>query len=1334
MGSLDASPGTSSKIDKLSILGFVPPPAPGLDSDGYPAHLLPSVRSFDNTRSETIQFQTPLTLIVGYNGSGKTTIIECLKYATTGDLPPNSRGGAFIHDPKLCGEKEVLAQVKLSFKGTSGAKMVATRSLQLTVKKATRQQKSLEGQLLMIKDGERTAISSRVAELDQIMPQYLGVSRAILDSVIFCHQDESLWPMSEPSVLKKKFDEIFEAMKYTKAIDNIKVLRKKQTEELGKYKLLEQQYKIDKDRADRAERQSKLLADEIEQLRRECHQLKHDIDQATREADRLWAEAAAYEKIIGTLDGRRIEARVVRTTMEDLAQHIEQMQESDEWLTTTLENYEARVSELDQRIDVQRQEYDQVGKTIEEHRQRLGATLTDVGKYEAEKAQHDRQLAQRETLIKETARRHAMRGFDTDLDSALIDDFMVRINKMARDQTLALDRAKAEARDALQDAQAALNRLSEQRSTWNQRKLFAKQEISANDNKIIGIQAELDRIDIDEGRLATLSSAVTAVDARLAAAKDEFDHAAWEDQLHAANQQLRECEEGAERLNAKMVESTRKAGDVAKLHFMRNELRDRQQSLDIMCSAHGDKIAATVGAGWQPTHLERDFHAVLEQKKEDFSEAERQRDGVTRELEQIELRLHLARDALKKRRQEKAAAEKLIGEAIGDEPSDYSEILAQLEERRDIRRGDVDGFAHLRNYYSLCLKSAKENDVCRLCVRPFHAKKEQADFVARLERLISQGGQKRAEDELREYEADLAKAKQVGPSYDAYQRLSTTEIPQLEAESNAHELRREKVLTQIEEQDASVSRRGTAMKEVESLSKTVHNLVKYRVEMDGFEAQIEELAARHSEVGETQTLEEIQEQLGALGEQSRAIKKTIARVTGDKDRGRAQINALELETRDVRTKLTNATYHLEKKGTLVVRVDELRRANETQREAIVQADQALEKMAPDFAKAQTKYDDINQQGAERERELQQQARKISDSVYQVKLAEQEIHAYVEKGGPDQLAQCQQSVQQLEQAIARFEGEQRQVAAEINKVVKQKDENDRTKRTIADNVQYRRSVATLEKVRGEIAELEAKNAEVDRERFVQEADKMSVRHRKLSAEEATKIGVMKSKDNELTRLLNDWNTDYKDAAKNFKESHIKVETTKAAVEDLGRYGSALDKAIMKYHGLKMEEINRIVEELWKRTYQGTDVDTILIRSDNESGKGNRSYNYRVCMVKQDVEMDMRGRCSAGQKVLASILIRLALAECFGTNCGLIALDEPTTNLDRDNIRALAESLHDIINARRQQSNFQLIVITHDEDFLRYMKCADFCDNYYRVSRNDRQKSIIVRQSIAEVTSF
>jgi DNA repair protein RAD50 len=62
-----------------------------------------------------------------------------------------------------------------------------------------------------------------------------------------------------------------------------------------------------------------------------------------------------------------------------------------------------------------------------------------------------------------------------------------------------------------------------------------------------------------------------------------------------------------------------------------------------------------------------------------------------------------------------------------------------------------------------------------------------------------------------------------------------------------------------------------------------------------------------------------------------------------------------------------------------------------------------------------------------------------------------------------------------------------------------------------------------------------------------------------------------------------------------------------------------------------------------------------------------------MMKGDTELDMRGRCSAGQRVLASIIIRLALAETFCLSCGIMALDEPTTNLDEDNSESLANAL-------------------------------------------------------------
>ncbi len=47
--------------------------------------------------------------------------------------------------------------------------------------------------------------------MDAEIPHLLGVSKAVLENVIFCHQEDSYWPLSEPGILKKKFDDIFEA-------------------------------------------------------------------------------------------------------------------------------------------------------------------------------------------------------------------------------------------------------------------------------------------------------------------------------------------------------------------------------------------------------------------------------------------------------------------------------------------------------------------------------------------------------------------------------------------------------------------------------------------------------------------------------------------------------------------------------------------------------------------------------------------------------------------------------------------------------------------------------------------------------------------------------------------------------------------------------------------------------------------------------------------------------------------------------------------------------------------------------------------------------------------
>jgi hypothetical protein len=48
--------------------------------------------------------------------------------------------------------------------------------------------------------------------------------------------------------------------------------------------------------------------------------------------------------------------------------------------------------------------------------------------------------------------------------------------------------------------------------------------------------------------------------------------------------------------------------------------------------------------------------------------------------------------------------------------------------------------------------------------------------------------------------------------------------------------------------------------------------------------------------------------------------------------------------------------------------------------------------------------------------------------------------------------------------------------------------------------------------------------------------------------------------------------------------------------------------------KMSDINKIIKELWQKTYRGQDIDYLQIRADADQGTA-RSYNYRWACVQK-----------------------------------------------------------------------------------------------------------------------
>ncbi|ETN46457.1 uncharacterized protein HMPREF1541_00641 [Cyphellophora europaea CBS 101466] len=1295
------------------------------------------IRSFDSRGArETIVFYSPLTLVVGVNGSGKTTIIESLKYAFTGILPPGAKvGGAFIHDPKLNGDNDSNAQIKVGFTDTKGIPLVATRNLQLTIKKTARSMKTLECSLSIKRHGERSAISARVAELDQIMPQYLGASTAVLENVIFCHQEDSLWPLSDSASLKRKFDEIFEAEKYTKAIKNIADIRKSQKIELDKMKIIEAQAKQDKDRASQAKKKSLQLQDEIEKMRSEVEDLGERMIKAQERAHNAHQESEGFARILGQLEGKRIEAASRRENVESLRSTLKEMSESDEWIESTLEQFDENQQELEGLIVSKKEQYMSYVDEIEKRRSLLDVKLAERGKFQQDKEEYNRQLARRKATIRDVASKHNIRGYDDLSDDQDVEDFLYKIRKQHKERQSALDRAKRDHNAEKEQARSQINKLTTQREALQHNKISANRQIALNNREAGEYQKKADNVRVDEGTKATIETRIDELKEKIDNAQKVARTSAWPEKLKESNSSLSSLEADGSRLSNELVRGTKRAGETARLALVKQEMKERQRSLQTLVDAHSERLKSILGHDFQPSTLERSFQDAMDNVSRDLNLAQRERDATKQELEQVAFRARAARTDLAQQNALVKSCEQKIAEATGDEAAEYEQTLMNAETAAEDARGSGGGAKQLQEYFEKVLASMDHptKPACRTCNRTFKGPDDPnlKKTKERVESWVRQAIEQEKGSHLEEAEEFLKAVQGVRAAYDNWKQAGDITIPALKKQLENLESEKETVNTTLEKRDAVFQEREEAKKALESIAKTVASIAKYDFEVKDFSKQADELSVKQSQQSGGRTLDDIEEEISSVGEQIRKTKIEITRLTGEQEQSRSNLTEMSNDLHHLQSELKSTGFELEKKASLLARVDEYKSQNQKQRETVEKADSDIQGLDPEIETAKTKLDDISERADANERELSREASELTSSVQSLDLLNDQISAYLKRGGDNQLANVDREIQMFEGEIKSLTTAQGKLSAEVNKLNDQKKDGESTRRQYADNLRYRHDNRALEQLRKEIEELESHNADIDRARLMAEAEKFTREHNVLSAKQSNLMGSMHAQDQQLGDILQQFKVDFKDAPRRYTDAHIKVETTKAAVEDLARYGGALDKAIMKFHSLKMSEINNIISDLWQAVYQGTDIDTIEIRADGDASTGKKSHNYRVMMVKNGTEMDMRGRCSAGQKVLASIIIRLALAECFSTNCGVFALDEPTTNLDQPNIEALAKALHGIIKAREGQSNFQLIVITHDEEFLRHMQCGDFADYYYRVSRNDEQKSIIERQSIAAV---
>lgn len=1150
--------------------------------------------------------------------------------------------------------------------------------------------------------------------------------------------------MSEPSALKKKFDEIFEAQKYTKAIEQLKVVRKKQGESLRAAQAEMKQQEVEKKAASDNSKQIQELTADLDRLMTEEKKLKGKIQDVRQKSKAKREEAVQFHSILVDLKNYQDQYQWKQGTVTELRDSIDMMSEGDDELQRALDQSEARLNRLKGLIEEDTAKYFGIEEEVNGTRADLNAKLAERGRLESDKEKYERQLQTRIDMIRQAAAKHSIPGFSHDLNNDQVHAFNDKIQSLFSTKKKEHEKLQNELSRAADEAGTKISDLEGKKTSMGSERAHAKQKKIDNDRKIKRSQTEADSVDCDEGHVIILEKSQAALQERHQNAQDDLDQSGWEGKIQNTRSEVNDLERKNEELNSELVNCTRLASERAQLDLRKKEMKERESNLESLVGTYSGRISSLLKRDFDITSLGPDYKAVVNEKTAMVKDAKATCDALQKELDQRDFELAEARKRQTSSQESKAKYEKSIMDvlkAISESPEDvtvedFNREIDSLEEAKFTAEKDLALFDEMKAYYTDAQTTLNTRNKCQLCDRPFEDDRSKSKLLKKIAKGLSDEEKQSIQQDFDDANEKLARITAVRSDHDALLRLKS-ELARLRREIDEAQERREVKLRQLEAAADNHSKAAEALSEVESVSKSVSEITLLHLSIQESKEQVGRLQSQSQMSGTGRSTDEIQHAQSVNSDRLRAAKKDLENLNRERQRNLDLIKNLQLERSENENKLNQAKRQMEKKASLAKDIRTLREDNQRQEDLVSKIDQDLKALQPQIDAARGQRDAELERGRSKARVVAEERDTVAHTLSSLKMINDDIQAYVDLSKASSLALVERAMQNLQQQHDRLKAEMNDLMKSINSQKAELSQGDRRKKNINDNLRYREHCRTLDDLDMKIKQLEAHNAEDDYSRLVEEAQEYEDEVSTLTARLNTIHGESGAKDEALNKRLTTHQKLYEGVEEKYKESKIKVDTKKLAIEDLSTYGNAVDKAIMQFHALKMEEVNRIAGELWRATYQGTDIDTIAIRSENENPATNssatrRSYNYRVTMVKQDTEMDMRGRCSAGQKVLASIIIRLALAESFGVNCGLIALDEPTTNLDSDNIRSLAVSLHGIIKARQAQANFQLIVITHDEEFLRHMRCSEFCDKFYRVKRNENQHSVIRKEDISTIT--
>uniref|UniRef100_A0A8C4MIS1 RAD50 double strand break repair protein n=1 Tax=Equus asinus asinus TaxID=83772 RepID=A0A8C4MIS1_EQUAS len=1193
---------------------------------------------------------------------------------------------------KVAQETDVRAQIRLQFRDVNGELIAVQRSMVCTQKSKKTEFKTLEGVITRTKHGEKVSLSSKCAEIDREMISSLGVSKSVLNNVIFCHQEESNWPLSEGKALKQKFDEIFSATRYIKALETLRQVRQTQGQKVKECQTELKYLKQNKEKACEIRDQITSKEAQLTSSKEIVKSYENELDplkNRLKEIEQNLSKIMRLDNEIKALDSRKKQMEKDNSELEQKMEKV--FQGTDEQLNDLYHNHQRTVREKERRlVDCQR---------------------------EVEKLNKESGLLNREKseLLVEQGRTKSLLSF-------FILEYYALSNDFAEKESL-----KQKQIDEIRDKKTGLGRIIELKS-----EILTKKQ-----NELKNVKYELQQLEGSSDRILELDQELTKAERELSKAEKNSNVEMLKTEVISLQNEKADLDRTLRKLDQEMEQLNHHTTTRTQMEMLTKDKADKDEQIRKIKSRHSDELTSLLGYFPNKKQLEDWLHS----KSKEINQTRDRLARLNKELASAEQNKNHINIEIKRKEEQLSSYEDKLFDVCGsqDFDSDLDRLKEEIE-KSSKQRAMLAGATAVYSQFITQLTDENQS-CCPVCQRVFQTEAELQEVISDLQSKL-----RLAPDKLKSTESELKKKEKrrdemlgLVPVRQSIIDLKEKEIPELRNKLQNVNRDIQRLKNDVEEQETLL---GVIMPEEESAKvclTDVSIMERFQMELKDVERKIAQQAAKLQGLDLDRTVQQVnqekqekQHKLDTVSSKIELNRKFIQDQQEQIQYLKSITNELKSEKLQISTNLQRRQQLEEQTVELSTEVQSLYREIKDAKEQVSPLETTLEKFQQEKEELINKKNSSNKIAQDKMNDIKEKVKNIHNYV-------KDIENYIQDGKDDYKKQKEDELNKVIAQLSECEKHKEKINTDMRIMRQDIDTQKIQERWLQDNL-------TLRKRNEELKEVEEERKHHLKEMGQMQVLQMKNEHQELEEKidnvkrnHSLAIGRQKGYEEEIIHFKKELREpQFRDAEEKYREMMIVMRTTELVNKDLDIYYKTLDQAIMKFHSMKMEEINKIIRDLWRSTYRGQDIEYIEIRSDADENVSaadkRRNYNYRVVMLKGDTALDMRGRCSAGQKVLASLIIRLALAETFCLNCGILALDEPTTNLDRENIESLAHALVEIIKSRSQQRNFQLLVITHDEDFVELLGRSEYVEKFYRIKKNIDQCSEIVKCSVSSLGSY